>query len=391
MYCSDETISEIKKKINIVDAIGKITQLTKIGKYHLGKCPFHNDMAESLLVDEEKQLYYCFNCGASGDIINFVMEYNKLPFSLSIQMLAGEIVTTIPKTSDKEFRKKRNLITMNQISMETFQRNLPESIGYEYLEGRNITEHTMKKFGLGYARGNEETLYKKLNKYFKEDFIVQSGIFGKGRNEQFYNKFHDRIIYPIQNVNGVIVGFGGRIVGDGKPKYLNSQETPVFDKSSTLYGLNFAKDAKSRWMLLCEGYMDVISLHQEGFTNAVASLGTALTINQSILLKKYCDTVYLTYDSDQPGIKAAMRAIPILASVGIKTKIVNMEPYKDPDEFIKNLGKDAYLERIAQAEDSMPWIISKQILLNVDDRGKTIDQVSQLVEQYYMDGKSEQK
>lgn len=380
MYCSEEKIMEVKHKVNIVDEIRKTTNLNKNGGYYVGHCPFHSDISESLIVDEEKQLYFCLECGLGGDVINFIMNYHKVPFGQATQMLMGKPVTTMPKTAEKESRKKKNLITINKMAIETFQQNLKGSIGEQYLNGRKITADTIKKFGLGFSLGSEEELYKKLNRYFKEELILESGIFGKGKTDKIYNKFHDRVIYPIQNMYGVMIGFGGRILGDGKPKYLNSQETPVFDKSSTLYGLNFTEKKKG-WMILCEGYMDVISLHQAGYSNSVASLGTALTTNQSILLKKYCDTVYLTYDSDAPGIKAAMRAIPILGDVGIKTKIVNLQPYKDPDEFIKQLGKEAFEERITCAEDSIPWMISKQILW--DDKSKMIEQVSQLVDKYY--------
>jgi len=376
---------EVKHKVNIVDEIRKTTKLNKNGIYYVGHCPFHPDISESLIVDEEKQLYFCLECGLGGDVINFIMNYHKVPFEQATQMLIGKPVTTMPKTAEKESRKKKNLITINKMAMETFQQNLKGSIGEQYLNGRKITADTIKKFCLGFSLGSEEELYKKLNRYFKEELILESGIFGKGKNDKLYNKFHDRVIYPIQNMHGVIVGFGGRILGDGKPKYLNSQETPVFDKSSTLYGLNFTEKKKG-WMLLCEGYMDVISLHQAGYSNSVASLGTALTTNQSILLKNYCDTVYLTYDSDAPGIKAAMRAIPILGDVGIEAKIVNLQPYKDPDEFIKQLGKEAFDERIACAEDSIPWMISKQIL--GDDKSKMIEQVSQLVDKYYTDNEA---
>jgi len=226
-------------------------------------------------------------------------------------------------------------------------------IAYDYLKNRELSDETMTRFGLGYSSKYSNNLYQYLkNKGYPDEILKQTGLFNIDEKKGVYDKFWNRVIFPIMDVNNKVIGFGGRVMGDGSPKYLNSPETKVFDKSRNLYGLNFARTSRKSYLLLCEGYMDVIALHQAGFTNAVASLGTALTQGHANLMKRYTDQVYITYDSDGAGRNAAVRAIPILKDVGITVKKINMQPYKDPDEFIKNLGKEAFDERIGKATNS---------------------------------------
>ena len=231
--------------------------------------------------------------------------------------------------------------------------------GHEYLAGRQLSEETMRKFGLGYSDKFGSGLYKYLkSKGYSDERLRESGLFNVDERHGMYDKFWNRVIFPIMDVNNRVIGFGGRVMGDGKPKYLNSPETKIFDKSRNLYGLNIARTTRKKYLILCEGYMDVISMHQAGFTNAVASLGTALTSGHASLLKRYTQEVLLLYDSDEAGIRAALRGIPILREAGVNSRVVDLKPYKDPDEFIKNMGAEAFEERLNQASDSFMFRVS---------------------------------
>ena len=229
----------------------------------------------------------------------------------------------------------------------------------EYLKKRELSDETMRRFGLGYASQYSDELYRYLKQQGISDALLkESGLMTVNERQGIYDKFWNRVMFPIMDVNGKVIGFGGRVMGDAKPKYLNSPETIVFDKSRNLYGLHIARTSRKKYLIVCEGYMDVISLHQAGFTNAVASLGTALTSQHASILKRYTDEVILTYDSDEAGIKAALRAIPLLKTAGIATKVLHMEPYKDPDEFIKALGMEAFQDRIDHAQNSFMFELS---------------------------------
>ena len=224
---------------------------------------------------------------------------------------------------------------------------------YEYLRGRGLSDETIKRFGLGYSGQQSREMYQYLkHEGYPDSLLKESGLFGMDERSGFYDKFWNRVMFPIMDVNNRVIGFGGRVMGDAKPKYLNSPETKLFDKSRNLYGLNFARTARKPNLIICEGYMDVISMHQAGFNQAVASLGTALTVQQSLLMKRYTNEVLVTYDSDEAGTKAALRAIPILREAGLSIRVINMKPYKDPDEFIKALGTEAFQKRIDEAQSS---------------------------------------
>ncbi len=306
-------------------------------------------------------MYYCFGCGAGGNVLTFVMEYENYTFQEALQSLADRAGVTLPKMEySKEAREqaefRARLLEVNKLAANYFyyQMKQPQGkIAYEYFhDKRKLTDETMLRFGLGYSNKTSDDLYRFLKeKGYDDAFLSQTGLVTieeRGGRDKFWN----RVMFPIMDVNNRVIGFGGRVMGDGEPKYLNSPETKLFDKSRNLYGLNYARTTREKYMLVCEGYLDVISMHQAGFTNAVASLGTAFTSQHAGVLKRYTDQVILTYDSDGAGIKAALRAIPILRDAGISARVLNMKPYKDPDEFIKNMGADAFKERIAQAKNS---------------------------------------
>ena len=366
MRYSDDIIEEVRMKNDIVDVVSQYVKLNKRGSTYFGLCPFHNEKTPSFSVTPAKQMYYCFGCGAGGNVFNFVMEYENYTFGEALKHLADRAGVQLPKIeysgeAKKKAERRAALLEINKLAAGYFYYQLRRENGrqaHEYLTGRGLSEETIRKFGLGYSDKYSDDLYKYLkSKNYSDELLRDSGLFNVDERRGMYDKFWNRVIFPIMDVNNRVIGFGGRVMGDGKPKYLNSPETTIFDKSRNLYGLNVARTTRKNYLILCEGYMDVISLHQAGFTQAVASLGTALTPGQAALMKRYTDNVLITYDSDAAGVKAALRAIPILKEAGLTTKVINMQPYKDPDEFIKALGAEAFQERIDKAENSFMYEI----------------------------------
>ncbi len=361
MYYSEELVEEIRMKNDIVSVVSGYVKLQKKGSNHWGCCPFHNEKTPSFSVSEPKQMYHCFGCGVSGNVYTFVMKYENYTFPEAVRMLAERAGVKLPEVEDTAEMKQRagkrtRLLEINKEAARYFYYQLrsPQGeVGRRYLEKRELSEETMHRFGLGYAGKNGALLVEYLRKKgFADAEIKEAGLANYSEKAGLLSQFWNRVMFPIQDSNHRVIGFGGRVMGDGEPKYLNSPETPVFDKRRNLYGLNFARTARSGNIILCEGYMDVIALHQAGFIQAVASLGTAFTPEQANLLHRYTDSVLLAYDSDGAGVKAALRGIGILREAGLTGKIINMRPYKDPDEFIKNLGKEAFQERIDSAENS---------------------------------------
>lgn len=361
MRYSDDIIEEVRMKNDIVDIVSQYVKLNKRGSTYFGLCPFHNEKTPSFSVTPSKQMYYCFGCGAGGNVFNFVMEYENYTFGEALQHLADRAGVQLPKIeySGEAKRKAEHraaILEINKLAARYFYYQLRRETGaqaYAYLTGRGLSEETIRKFGLGYSDKYSDDLYKFLkSRDYSDDLLRDSGLFNVDERRGMYDKFWNRVIFPIMDVNGRVIGFGGRVMGDGKPKYLNSPETMVFDKGRNLYGLNAARTTRKNHLILCEGYMDVISMHQAGFTNAVASLGTALTSGHASLLKRYTQEVLLLYDSDEAGVKAALRAIPILREAGLTARVVNLRPHKDPDEFIKALGADEFEKRLSQATDS---------------------------------------
>ena len=360
MRYPEEVVEEVRMKNDIVDVISGYVKLQKKGSNYFGLCPFHNEKSPSFSVSPSKQMYYCFGCGAGGNVITFVMEYENYSFMEALQMLADRAGVALPKQEySKEAKEAADLRTalleINRMAANYyyFQLTNPQGeVGYRYLRDRQLTDDTIRHFGLGFANKTSDDLYRYLRAKGYDDKILKDTGLVTIEERGAHDKFWNRVMFPIMDVNNRVIGFGGRVMGAGEPKYLNSPETKLFDKSRNLYGLNYARLSREKYILICEGYMDVIAMHQAGFTNAVASLGTAFTTQHAALLKRYTDKVVLTYDSDGAGTKAALRAIPILRDVGMSIRVLNMQPHKDPDEFIKNMGAEAFRERIEQARNS---------------------------------------
>lgn len=367
MRYSDDIIEEVRMKNDIVDVVSQYVKLTRKGSSYFGLCPFHNEKTPSFSVTPSKQMYYCFGCGAGGNVFNFVMEYENYSFGEALSHLADRAGVQLPRIeysseAREKAKQRETLLEINRQAAQYFYYQLRREsgqIGYRYLTDRGLSDETIRKFGLGYSDKFSDDLYKFLKgKGYGDDQLRDSGLFNVDERHGMYDKFWNRVIFPIMDVNNRVIGFGGRVMGDGKPKYLNSPETKIFDKSRNLYGLNVARTSRKPYLILCEGYMDVISMHQSGFTNAVASLGTSLTSGHASLLKRYTQEVLLLYDSDVAGVKAALRAIPILREAGINSRVVDLKPHKDPDEFIKTEGAEAFQQRLDQARDSFMFRVS---------------------------------
>lgn len=374
MYYPEELIEEVRTRNDIVEVISGYVRLQKKGSNYFGLCPFHNEKSPSFSVSPGKQMYYCFGCGAGGNVITFLMEYENQTFPEAVRTLAQRAGIALPEADDsKEARqadsRRAKLLEINKEAAKYFYYQLRTergSVGMEYLRKRELSDETMNHFGLGYANKYSNDLIQYLkSKGYSEDLIRDAGLCNVDEKHGMYDKFWNRVMFPIQDINHRVIGFGGRVMGDGKPKYLNSPETEIFDKSRNLYGLNFAWTSRKGNVILCEGYMDVIAMHQAGFTQAVASLGTAFTSGQASLLRRYANEILLSYDSDGAGVNAALRAIGILKEAGMTGRVINLEPYKDPDEFIKALGGEEFQKRLDHAENSFFFEL-RQLQKNYD-------------------------
>ena len=333
MFYSDEIIEDIQNKNDIVDIVSGYVKLQKRGGTYFGLCPFHNEKSPSFSVSPNKQMFYCFGCGVGGSVYTFLMKYENATFQEAIKMLADRAGVELPQIemseSDKRKRDLKNtLLEINKVAARYYFYQLKGEkgqIGRDYFDRRQLSEDTIVRFGLGYSGKYPDGLYQYLKKEgYRDDVLKESGLFSYSERK-VYDKFFNRVMFPIMDINSKVIGFGGRVMGEGEPKYLNSPETKIFDKSRNLYGLNLARSSRKPNMIICEGYMDVIALHQAGFNNAVASLGTAFTSGQASLLKRYTKEILLTYDSDGAGVKAALRAIPMLKSVGMTIRQMNFK------------------------------------------------------------------
>jgi len=365
MYYSDDVLDRVRQSNNIVDIISSYVRLTRHGDSYTGLCPFHNEKTPSFSVSESRQIFKCFGCGESGNVFTFLMKYENYSFQEAVKALADRAGITLPEeeyTGEQKRRadRRKTLLEINRQAALYFFSKLKTEHGkyaYRYFsQERGLSNETIVKFGLGYAEyssGLSDDLYRFLKeKGYADELLRASGLVEMRDGKPPHDKFWNRAMFPILDVSQHVIGFGGRVMGDGKPKYMNSPDTEVFDKSRNLFGLYLAKRSHRLNIILCEGYMDVISIHQAGFDNAVASLGTSLTEGQSLLLKRYTKEILLTYDSDGAGVKAALRAVPILNKVGLKAKVVRLEPFKDPDELLKAEGAEGFERRLAQAQDS---------------------------------------
>ena len=382
MRYSDDIIEEVRVKNDIVDVISQYVKLQRKGSSYFGLCPFHNEKTPSFSVSPAKQMYYCFGCGAGGNVFTFIMEYENFSFGEALKFLADRAGVELPqieysREAQEQANLRSSLLEIQKSAASYFYYNLRRENGktaYQYLKSRGLSDETMQKFGLGYSDKYSDDLYQYLKKKgYSDELLLESGLFHVDERRGIYDKFWNRVIFPIMDVNNRVIGFGGRVMGDGMPKYLNSPETKIFDKSRNLYGLNIARTSRKKQLIICEGYMDVISMHQAGFTNAVASLGTALTSGHANLIKRYTDEVLLLYDSDEAGVRAALRGIPILRSAGVRSKVVNLKPYKDPDEFIKAEGPENFEKRLSKAMNSFMFIVqTRESQYDLSDpQGKT--------------------
>lgn len=401
MYYSEEIIDRVRDANNIVDVVGTYVALKKKGSTYFGLCPFHNEKTGSFSVTDtnDKHMFYCFGCHSGGDVISFIMKYENLSYVEAIQFLAQRGGIELPKpdyskeNAERE-KKRQEIFEVNKLAATYFYRLLKTERGktaLNYLKNRGLSDETILSFGLGYSDKYRDDLYKYVkSRGYSDDVLKDTGLFVIKENDS-RDYFWNRVMFPIMDVRNKVVGFGGRVMGDGEPKYLNSPETVCFDKSRTLYGLNAAKKARTREFILVEGYMDVISLHQSGFTNAVAGLGTALTDGNVSLLRRFADSIILSYDSDTAGRDATLRAISKLRAVGLAVKVVNLKPYKDPDELIKAEGADNYRERVRIAMNSIIFEIyalkENYDLEDPDEKSKFYNEIAKKIGD--MDGEIE--
>lgn len=352
---SSESIEHLKGTVNIVDVISRVVDLKRTGANFKGLCPFHNEKTPSFIVSESKQFYTCFGCGARGDVIEFEKRYYNLEFSEAIEKLADEYGITLEKKQGYEDKRRARYYDINKMAARYFYGNFTrgKNDGYEYMKGRGISDKTLKKFGIGYAPKGWTNLYDHLKRQGVSDQEMADLGLITLNGDRKYDRFRNRVMFPIINTSGKVIGFGGRAIAEGdSPKYLNSPESIVFQKKNNLYSLNFARQAatKDGFIILVEGYMDVISLFQSGVENAVASLGTALTENQAKMLHRYTGDVVLSYDADAAGRKAAMRGMDILRNEDCRVRVLHVTDGKDPDEYVKKYGKEAFLELVGGAK-----------------------------------------
>ena len=361
MYYPQEIVDEVLANTDIVDVVSAHVHLKKRGKDYLGLCPFHNEKTPSFNVIPAKNMFYCFGCGAGGSAITFLMKYNNCTFTEALKELADRAQITLPAPNYSEETKKRekhrqDLLAVNKEAATYYYKLLRTRKGMrgmKYFTDRALSPETMKMFGLGFADGARSDLTEHLRKAgFSDELILESDVAVFNEKQGLHDRFFNRVMFPIQDVRGRVIGFGGRVLGDAKPKYINSSDTMIFDKGRNLYALNLARRTKADHLILCEGYMDVIAMHQAGFNQAVASLGTAFTPGQAALLRRYTKRVLLAYDSDGAGVRAALRNIGILRNGGLESSVIDLSPHKDPDEFIKAEGKEAFQARIDNAENS---------------------------------------
>ena len=376
MYYSNDIIDEVRSRNDIVDVVSSYVKIQKKGANYMGLCPFHAEKSPSFSVSPGKQLFHCFGCGVGGDVITFIRQYENYSFNEALALLANRANIELPQINDNDRAKsdeKNIILEINKTAARYFYENLfskEGEVGLKYFKDRGLDSKDITHFGLGFAKKTPNDLYYFLkDSGYSDDILKKSGLINideKGVRDRFWN----RVMFPIIDANSRVIGFGGRVLGDGLPKYVNSPETLAFDKSRNLYGLNFAKRTRRDFFLICEGYMDVIALHNAGFENSVASLGTALTALHVKLIGRYTKKVILTYDSDGAGINAAKRAIPLLKEEDINVKVLSMAPYKDPDEFIKNLGSEEFQKRIGNADNAFLWeieVLKKDYNLNEPD------------------------
>ncbi len=362
-----DLLENIRNANPIETFIGSYVMLSPRGRNYVCKCPFHSENTPSFTVFTDTQSFYCFGCGAGGDVITFAMKAENLDFIDAVKFLAEKSGLQMPVQSEKQSqnaKKRTRIYDMNRIAANFFYTNMikgSDKSGLQYFHDRKLSPQTIKKYGLGYAPDSWDELVKILSsKGFSDDEIVDAWLGGRSQKSgRIFDKFRKRVMFPIVDLRGNIIGFGGRVLDDSKPKYLNTGATAVFDKGTNLFSLNFAKNSDSKKLILCEGYMDVIAVNQAGFENAVATLGTAITPAQARLMSRYADEVIIAYDSDGAGQTATQKAIRHLSDVNVRTRILRMENAKDPDEYIKKFGKERFRKLIDVSDNANNFMLDK--------------------------------
>lgn len=377
MAFPENFINELVERSDIVDVVSGYVRLGKRNGSNLfGLCPFHSEKTPSFSVSPDKQIYHCFGCGKGGGVINFIMEIENLSFPEAVEFLARRAGMPIPEqTDDRESRRRARMLALNRDAARFFYSQLSTPAGRaarDYMAGRRIGSATATNFGLGAAPDSWDSLLRAMEaKGYTGQELFEAGLARRGKNGGFYDSFRNRLMFPVIDVRGNVIGFSGRILEDGEPKYMNSPETPVFSKSRNLFALNLAKKSKSGYIILSEGNIDVVSLHQAGFDSAVASLGTSLTPEQARLISRYTDQVIIAYDNDGAGQKASQRAIGILEKLDVRVKVLRMSGAKDPDEFIKRKGADAFRNLLDASENQVDYRlrnVTDKYDLNVDEQ-----------------------
>ncbi len=375
LYFSEDYLQELIEKNDIVDYISKSVRLKRAGSTYKGLCPFHKEKTPSFSVSPDKQLFYCFGCGKGGTVINYVMQQENLDFVESVKLLAEKCGMDLPeddrRTNENNLKKRQTIYKINSVSGRFFYDKLFEPCGAaakDYINRRQVVQSTLNRFGLGYAPDGNLLLKHLREQGFTDDEIVESGVVVRSENGDIYDRFRNRLMFPIIDVRKNVIGFGGRVLDDSKPKYLNSPETAAFNKSYNLFGLNLAKNSPEDYLILVEGYMDVIQLHQHGINTAIATLGTALTPEQARIIKRHKSEVIIAYDSDEAGQKATHRAIELLNEEGLRVRVLTMAGSKDPDEYIKTNGVGAFRKLISISQEQIEYKIMKlKSRYNLDD------------------------
>lgn len=387
---SEEILNEVRQSNDIVDVISQYVHLKRSGRNFFGLCPFHNEKSPSFSVSPDKQIFHCFGCGVGGNVITFVSQIEGLNFVETVQMLAERANIQLPTLQNngdtqREILKDK-VYKVNEFTAEYYHQNLykPQAkMAQEYVKKRQLTNETLKSFRIGFS-GKFDELYQELKKQgFQEQEILESGLVNKNERGQYIDRYRNRLMFPICDARGRVIAFGGRVLDDSKPKYINSPENVVYSKGRHLFGLNVAKKGDTKKLLIVEGYMDVISLHQRGITNVVAPLGTALTEQQGWLLRKNSEQIILSFDSDDAGIKAKLRAIDILQNMGCDLRVIQLEGAKDPDEYILKYGNMRFQNVIDKAFSVVEFkvkILKKELDLdNTNDKIKFLNEIAKLI------------
>ena len=387
---SEEIIEQVRQNNDVVDVISQYVHLTRKGRNYFGLCPFHNEKSPSFSVSPDKQIFHCFGCGVGGNVITFVSQIEGLNFVETVQMLAERANIQLPTLQNngdtqREILKDK-VYKVNEFTAEYYHQNLykPQAkMAQEYVKKRQLTNETLKSFRIGFS-GKFDELYQELKKQgFQEQEILESGLVNKNERGQYIDRYRNRLMFPICDARGRVIAFGGRVLDDSKPKYINSPENVVYSKGRHLFGLNVAKKGDTKKLLIVEGYMDVISLHQRGITNVVAPLGTALTEQQGWLLRKNSEQIILSFDSDDAGIKAKLRAIDILQKMGCDLRVIQLEGAKDPDEYIVKYGNMRFQNAVDKAFSVVEFkvkILKKELNLeNTNDKIKFLNEIAKLI------------